>query len=634
MRLRIPAFVIGCLTFFSAQSQTSTVPLAAAAIADDLKKDAAVVFRLDEGVLDVQSASEYTMTVHQVVTILNDKGAYHLRHRLGIDKFNKVEDVVISVYDAQGQLVKKYGRKDFEIQAAFDGISLVTDDKVMELYTPAPGYPCTIDVQYKRRTTSYLELPNWFINFDDAATELFRYEVKVPVALDIRQRTLNFTVTPAVETIGNVKRYVWEAKNINAKRVESEGFEPARFLPQVEVAPNEFSYDGFKGSFRTWKDFGAWNYALYEEKEPFNTERISEIKALVAHTENRDEKIRILYRYLQKNMRYVSIQLGIGGFKPFAVGFVDDKKYGDCKALTNYMRYLLKTVGIPSYPALINAGHNKIPADPAFPTDPFNHVILCIPVAKDTTWLECTSNINKAGELGTFTENKKALLLTEAGGVLVNTPKTDYRLNNVITRNTVIIGSEGEAAIANAIQSTGDAASFFQYVSQLTTDEQKERLVQTLQYKNPDEFTVTTQAEKEDVIFQIKRSYSKLFHLKAGSKYFYPLCINKLATDNLKPFLRTMDFLFPFPYQKTDTTVYQLPEGFTLDAIPENKEIKTTQSIYKRTCAYDKASRKLTTISVLALQEHVIPAAAYAGIVAFFREVNELENESFVLAKE
>jgi hypothetical protein len=511
---------------------------------------------------------------------------------------------------------------------------LVTDDKVMELYTPAPGYPCTIDVQYKRRTTSYLELPNWFINFDDAATELFRYEVMVPASLDIRHRTLNFTVTPAIETIGSVKRYVWQARNIKAKRVESEGFEPARFLPQVEVAPNEFSYDGFKGSFRSWKDFGAWNYALYNEKEPFNTERVSEIKALVAHTENRDEMIRILYRYLQKNMRYVSIQLGIGGFKPFAVGFVDDKKYGDCKALTNYMRYLLKTVGIMSYPALINAGHNKIPADPAFPTDPFNHVILCIPGTKDTTWLECTSNSNKAGELGTFTENKKALLLTEAGGVLVNTPKTDYRLNSVITNNTVTIGPEGDAAIDNTTLSGGDAASFFQYVSQLTSDEQKERLVQTLLYKNPDAFVAKTQTENDDVIFQINRAYSKLFHLKAGSKYFYPLCINKLATDNLKPFQRTMDFLFAFPYQKTDTTVFQLPEGFTLDAIPENKEIKTMQSVYKRTCSYDKASRRLTTISVLALQEHVIPAAAYAGIVAFFREVNELENESFVVTKE
>ncbi|HEV7333782.1 MAG TPA: DUF3857 domain-containing protein [Flavisolibacter sp.] len=536
MNLKLVVFVGLFLNCYTGFSQTLPISLTADGIPEELKKDANAVFRLDEGILDIASPSEYTLSVRQVVTLLNAEGAHHLRHRIGIDKFNKVDFVEISVYNAQGSLVKKYGKKDFDVEAAFDGISLVNDDKVMELYTPAPGYPCTIDLQYKRRTTGYIELPNWYTNFHEASTEVFRYEVKVPAALDVRHRTLNFSISPAIETAGNLKKYVWEAKNIKARRLESEGFEPARYLPQVEVAPNEFSYDGYKGSFRSWKDFGTWNYALYEEKEAFSPQRLAEIKALVAHTQSREEKVRILYQYLQKNMRYVSIQLGIGGFKPFAVNFVDNKKYGDCKALTNYMRYLLKAVDIPSYPALINAGYNKIPADAAFPSDPFNHVILCIPGPKDSTWLECTSTNNKVGELGSSTENKKALLLTEAGGILVNTPRSAYQRNAVTTQNTVTITPDGNASIGNMTRSSGDAASFFQYVSQLSDEEQKEMLVQNLLFKNPEELTVTTPAENDDVVFRIHRSYTKLFQFKAGSKFFYPLCVNKLATDKVKPF--------------------------------------------------------------------------------------------------
>ena len=75
--------------------------------------------------------------------------------------------------------------------------------------------------------------------------------------------------------------------------------------------------------------------------------------------------------------------MGIGGFKPFAATFVDQKKYGDCKALANYMRALLKAVDINANYAIVRAGTNEKPADFNFPDNPFNHAILCIPFKND-----------------------------------------------------------------------------------------------------------------------------------------------------------------------------------------------------------------------------------------------------------
>jgi hypothetical protein len=70
--------------------------------------------------------------------------------------------------------------------------------------------------------------------------------------------------------------------------------------------------------------------------------------------------------------------------------------------------------------------------DPDFPENGFNHVILCVPDQKDSVWLECTSSSNEFNELGTFTENRYALLITDEGGALVPTPKS-YSSSNTLS---------------------------------------------------------------------------------------------------------------------------------------------------------------------------------------------------------
>ncbi|GAA4737759.1 DUF3857 domain-containing protein [Flavisolibacter ginsenosidimutans] len=634
--LKTIAAAFACFVMLVARGQQEPSPPATtlASIPEELKKDADAVYKLDEAVLTVLSPSEYTLKVHKVMTLLNADAAYLLHHRFTVDKLFKVEDIEIKVLDAFGQLVKKYTKKDFETVAAYDGMTLVTDDKVMKLYTPAPAYPCTLDVQYTRHATGYNQFLNRYIYQYRTVTELFRYEVFAPVSLDIRQRTLNLSATPQVEAMGNTKRYVWEVKNVSAKKFETDGYTASYYMPRIEIAPNEFSYDGYKGEFRSWADYGRWAYKLFEEKTPFSQDRIADIKELVKGAKDRQEIISTLYQYLQHNTRYVNIQLGIGGWKPFAIKFVDENKFGDCKALTNYMRYLLQAVGIMAYPALINSGYEEPAIDPQFPNNVFSHVILCVPNDKDTTWLECTSTYNKAGELGTFTENKKALLLTENGGVIVNTPKSDYRANTVCAKSTVTINAGGGATIQNEVASSGEPASYYHDVFQLKEDEQKQRLMQTLHFKNPDEISVSSFDDKGQAGFGVVRTYERFYDFKSGNKYFLPLCVNRSATERMKVATRETDYLFAYPYEKSDTTVFHFPQGFTPEALPAGKELQSPYSYYKRTCRYDAASNQLTTVSTVSLKQHVIPAADYPKVAQFFNDVIAIEEENIIVVKQ
>ena len=616
---------------------TSLFKYTVSGIPDSLKKNADAVIRLDEATLEVLSPSKYKKREHQIITILNKKADHYLDHGFQFDKFNKIEHVEIRVYNEFGQEIKKYTKKDFEVRSAYDGISLVTDDKVMRLQTPVPGFPCTIEVISESSSSSYLELPNWYMNTDNESNELFRYVVKVPTDIDIRYRSRNFNLKPVIQTSGNQKIYTWEVKNVPVKKLESGSYEKGHYLPQIEVVPTQFEYDGYRGLFNTWKDFGAWNYALYEQKnDPFTEQRISEIKSLAGSQPDVRSKVAVLYGYLKRNMRYVSIQLGIGGFKPFTVRFVDEKKYGDCKALSNYMRSMLAVVGIKSYPALINAGYNKTPADPDFPSDPFNHVILCVPDGKDSIWLECTSNNNASGFLGSFTENKNALLLTENGGVLVPTPRSSYANNILNVRTDIFLRPDGGATVNSSLHSTGDIFSFYNQLRQMSPDRQKEIMIKYLNYKAPDGFkSLEGRDSAGGYVSEFKFDYEKLFDFNAGSKYFFSQRLNKFNDEELAGTeTRETEYLFEFPYLKRDTTIFHLPAEFHIENLPPPMELKNNLAEYKSEIIYNQANNTVCLYTHLILKYNIIQPASYNELATFFQSLNRHQNQKMILKKE
>ena len=160
-------------------------------------------------------------------------------------------------------------------------------------------------------------------------------------------------------------------------------------------------------------------YDLIKVTHDLSESTINEIQELVKNENSKIDKAKKIYQYVQDKVRYISVQVGIGGWKPFNASEVDKSSYGDCKALTNYTMSLLKAANIKSNYSLVYAGNSQRNIEGDFTSIQGNHVILNIPQdTKEDIWLECTSQKMPFGFIGDFTDNRDVLVISPRTPIL------------------------------------------------------------------------------------------------------------------------------------------------------------------------------------------------------------------------
>ncbi|RTL59203.1 MAG: DUF3857 domain-containing protein [Sphingobacteriales bacterium] len=418
-----------------------------------LIKNANILMQEETIQLEISEIDRSSYKVHQIFTVLNEQGKDALDFVQYTSKQVNLEDAEIKVYDANGKQKDKFKKKDMITRATGDG--LIEDGYIIYYRIAASKYPVTVELNYEIKFKRTDFLPAYDIMFSHEAVVKSSFTVKVLKSLDIRYKEKNIKLTPLVTEDGAYKIYQWSASNLKPLEYEEGSVQIRSRYPSIHLAPNKFSYYGNPGELTSWKKFGEWIANLYKDLDELPADRKAFFMDLVKDVKTDTDKAKIIYNYLQKNFRYVSIQLGIGGLKPFAASFTDQKKYGDCKGLSNYMKAALKAVGVKSYVALINAEYDSEPVDADFPCNEFDHVILCIPQTKDSIWLECTSNTADFNVLGSFTENKNALLITEDGGKLVPTPVSKSSANQLNALSIIKIETDGTGAAEISFKLSG-----------------------------------------------------------------------------------------------------------------------------------------------------------------------------------
>lgn len=621
------SFILCCF-YVQAQTWAYTV----AAIPEPLKKSASVIIHLENINLEVESLEKATVSVEKIFTVLNEEGKDALLFNEYSTKYYSLEEAEIKVYDQFGRQLGKYKKKDMNKVSAGEGL---IEDGFVTYYRIDPlSYPVTVVYNYQHKLKSTLSFPDYrFINPKEAVIES-NYTAKVPAELTLRHKAKHSSVTPVITDAGKYKVYKWTVKNLAAMEDEEGSVSRRDRFPYVNIVSNQFSHYGFEGDLSSWKSFGAWINNLYNGLDELPADRQQFFQNLVNDATEETEKIRRIYRYMQQNFRYVSIQLGIGGLRPFSASFTDQKKYGDCKALSNYMKAALKSVGIRSHVAIINAYYNAEPVDPEFPANNFDHVILCVPGKKDSIWLECTSSTAEFGKLGTFTENRNALLITEEGGVLVPTPRSEPATNFFSSYTTINMQIDFSAYSETIMSTQGEYSEMMTSLLKEKKDDQKETIVFHLGFKQPDDFELAALPSGKGHQTRLSMGIRKLHDFNAGNKYFINPRINKTWSAKLPSAEnRKLDYYFRFPFGKIDTTVIKLPSGFEAEILPAEKKLQTAYASYGVKYWYNKAENAIYTATSFMLKKHKVLAADYRSVKSFFDEVAQDNTQKIVVKK-
>ncbi|MEM1324553.1 MAG: transglutaminase domain-containing protein [Bacteroidota bacterium] len=337
------------------------------------------------------------------------------------DQKEKFQLIHANVVSKRGKVERRIKNKDIITTSNLSHGSFYQDGLVESFKLHWNEYPYEIDYAYKIEEKEFLYLTRWMPLVSKGATTL-KASLMVEIPNDyevIMKYDSSFQMQEKAD--GDTKKWTWTAVGVSLE--EDDYFAPSawEFMPQVAIAPAIFKY-GVAGSNSSWESFGDWQIALNEGADELPLSEQQKVDELLAGIATDREKVRHLYHYLQDHTKYVNVSIDVGGLKSYPASYVCENKYGDCKALTTYMRALLKYAGIPAYYTLINSGSNAVAVDPNFTGTQFNHVILMVPLENDTIWLENTSSINPFNYLGTFTQDRWALKVDAGKSELIRTP--------------------------------------------------------------------------------------------------------------------------------------------------------------------------------------------------------------------
>lgn len=652
---RTCAFSILCALAISPRAQASEAPPWMHAVASaplpvhDDKTDAILLY--SEKTVTVQSVDKIKIRVREVYKILRPSGRDYGVAGVSFNAHSKITGLRGWCIPAQG---KDYEVKDKEaVEVALpkiEGSELISDVKDKLLQIPAADPGNIVGYEYEKEEQPMVLQDIWVFQREIPGREM-HYSLQLPAGWEYKASWINSSETKPTQ--GGNNQWDWVVRDVKAIRQEAEmppldgvaGQMAVSFYPQGGAANN---------GFNSWQQMGNWYLKLTTGRRDASTEITQQVASLTASAATPLEKMKALAQFVQRDIRYVAIELGIGGWQPHAASEVFVHRYGDCKDKATLLSSMLRRVGVESFYVVINSERGSVNSDTPANVGSFDHVVLAIQLPANASdpslvatiqhprlgrllYFDPTNELTPFGEIGGYLQANWGLLVTSEGGELVELPRQPPAMNGIQRTGNLTLDPMGTLSGEVSETRVGDRAwSQRERLRSVTKSADRIRPIEdllagslslfTISKASIDNLNLTDQPFGFHYTFEA-RNYAK----NAGGLLLVRPRVLGVKSSGILETKEPRKFAIEFegPSRDTDTFEIAIPAGYVVDDLPAPVDADYSfASYHAKTEVKDNRIHYSRTLEV---KELSVPVARADELKKFYRIIAGDERNTVVL---
>ena len=594
-------------TFLAAVAFLACVPLsfggdapawmhAAATVAlpaHDEKTDAVLLY--SETITTVESADKVKTHVRIAYKILRPSGRDYGFAFVPFNSNSKITSL-------HGWCIPERG-KDYEVKdkdavevspPKIEGSELIQDVKVKVLNIPAPDPGNIVGYEYEKEERPFALQASWDFQREIPAREA-HYSLQLPAGWEFKASWLHYPDSPPTQAGAN--QWQWVVSDLKAIRREDQmppmdgvaGRMILTYFPPGGAAQNGFS---------NWQQMGKWYLKLTSGRFDASQDIKAKVATLTALAPSQIAKMRALASFAQHDIRYVAIELGIGGWQPHPAAEVFSHRYGDCKDKATLMAAMLREAGVESNYVVINTERGSVTPDVPAHLTAFDHVILAIklpdglndpslvatlqhPRLGRILFFDPTNELIPFGQIGGYLQANYGLLVTPEGGELVELPQQSSAMNSIQRTAKLTLDSTGMLKGEVTETRLGERASSERWrLRTVTKDSDRIKPIEELLANSLSSFHITratlVNLQQTDKPFGFNYSFESQNYAKTAGNLL--LVRPRVIGNKGLGFLETKEprkfpIEFEGPARDTDSFEITIPAGYTVDDLPPSVDV-------------------------------------------------------------